>query len=75
MTKRECEKALVDLMEQAYRVFKEYDPSGYHLSLWATDLGCCVMGFGGEEGDKGIVLDGFKSASGEYLFSEKEVLA
>lgn len=70
MTRQECEKKLVDLMEQAYLVFKEYDPSGYHLSLWATDIGYCAMGFGGEEGNKGVVVDGFKSAGGNYKFSE-----
>lgn len=72
MTKRECEKALVDLMERAYRLFREYDPTGNHLSLYATGDGCCATGFSGET-NKTIILDGFKSASGNYLFSEEGV--
>lgn len=71
MTRRECEKKLTDLMEQAYKLFKEFNPDGNHLSMFATDDGYCAMGYTGKHGDRVNIIDGFKGANGYYKFSGK----
>ena len=45
MTRRECEQRLLDLMEQAYALFKLYNPDGNHLTMFATKDGQCAMGY------------------------------
>ena len=66
MTRQECEMKLADLMEQAYRLFKEFDPAGNHLSMFATDDGSCAMGYSGQDGSRVNIIDGFKAANGCY---------
>lgn len=75
MTRKECEKKLVDLMEEAYKVFKEYDPTGSHLSMFATDDGHCAMGYKVAwvepfKFETITIIDGFKSMNGCYMLSE-----
>ena len=68
MTHLQCEMEMPDLMERAYRLFKQLNPTGNHLSMFATDDGCCVMGFrtstGGEIRD--TIVDCYKSPRGTY---------
>ena len=40
MTRRECEDKLLELAEQMYAVYKEYNPSGDMLSVSAFANGC-----------------------------------
>ena len=72
MTSRECEKKLLDLMEEARRIFKEYAPDGSHLDLFSTDDGLRAMGYSGEAGKRLLIVDGFKSAEGGYRFSDRK---
>ena len=72
MTRQECEMKLADLMEQAYRLFKEFDQTGRHLSMFATDDGCCAMGYSGQDGNMFNIIDGFKAANGCYRLSEQK---
>ena len=37
MTRRECETKLIELAEEMYKVYKEYNPAGEHLSMSASD--------------------------------------
>lgn len=59
MTSKECEKKLLDLMNEAYRIFRENTPGGNHLSMFATDDGCCVMGYKPVDGVKNLVVNCF----------------
>ena len=68
-----CEKRLLDLMEEAYRVFKQHNPEGCHLSMFGTADGYCVMGYETVGGDKTQTLDGCKSVAGYYLYGRYEV--
>ena len=70
MTNKECEKKLVDLMSEAYAVFKAMHPEGDHLSMFATNNGSCAMGYKTMDGKKKLLLDTFKTAYGTYRFSE-----
>lgn len=70
MTRQECEMKLADLMEQAYRLFKEFDQTGRHLSMFATDDGSCAMGYSGQDGNRVNIIDGFKTANGYYRLSK-----
>ena len=70
MTRKECEKKLLDLIEEAYKVFKEYDPTGNHLSIFATDRGHCAMGYRISPLESETIIDGYKSMVGYYRFSE-----
>lgn len=72
MTRKECEKKLLDLMEQAYRIFNEFDPRGNHLSMFATSSGHCAMGYKKTAAfETETIIDGFKSMDGYYRFSER----
>ena len=68
MTQTQCEREMLDLMERAYRLFKQLNPTGSHLSMFATDDGCCVMGHrpsaNGEV--KETIVDCYKSPQGTY---------
>ena len=70
MTKRECEKRLLDLMAEAWDVFREYEAEGYHLSMFATEDGCCMTGYKPSADGKERVVDGYLSPDGCYRFSE-----
>lgn len=70
MTTRECEKKLLALLDEAYVVFKEFNPDGDHLMMFATENGYSAMGYKpGAEGKERIV-DGYMSPIGNYRFSE-----
>ena len=71
MTREQCERKLLDLMEEAYDLFSRMH-NGNHLSMFATDDGCCVMGYTDVAGRQVNVIDGFKSADGFYRISGKE---
>lgn len=70
MTRKECEKKLLDLMEEAYKIFKEYDPTGNHLSIFATDNGHCAIGHRIYPLKSETIIDGYKSMDGYYRLSE-----
>ena len=72
MTTRECEKRLTDLMETAWQIFKQYDPEGKHLELFATKTGFMATGYKGQSGDLKIIVNGYKSPEGRYLYSKEE---
>ena len=69
MTRRECEKKLTDLMEQAYALFKQFNPDGNHLSMFATDDGNQVLGYLRKDGQSITIIDGFKAPNGCYRLS------
>ena len=66
MTRQECEKKLTDLMEQAYRIFREYAPDGGHLDMFASEDGHCAIGYARRDDKHKIILDGYKSPDGRY---------
>ena len=66
MTKRDCEKRLLDLMAEAWDVFREYEAEGYHLSMFATEDGCCMTGYRIVDGEKRRFVEGFKTHDGLY---------
>ena len=66
MTRAECEKNVLDLMEEAFLVFNSRFPNGSHLSLFATKDGSCAMGFSDH---KEILFDSYKSPEGTYKLS------
>lgn len=39
MTRQECESKLLDLADQMYKVYKQYNPSGDFLSMRCLDTG------------------------------------
>ena len=45
MTKQECEAKLLDLLEQAHAVMREFDESAEHLSMFASPEGLHVTGY------------------------------
>ena len=72
MTTRECEKKLLDLMANAWDMFKEYDQKGVHLTMFATVDGCCVMGYKPCADGKERIVDGYLSPYGDYRISKQE---
>lgn len=66
VTRRECERKLIDLMESAYGIFREYDPNGQHLTMFATRDGICAMGCKYDGGRTVWTVDGYKSPEGYY---------
>ena len=60
MTRQECERRLTELMEQAYALFKEFNHDGGHLSMFATNDGCCVMGYVLNNGERVRIINGFR---------------
>lgn len=70
MTTRECEKKLLALLDEAYVVFKEFNPDGDHLTMFATENGYCVMGYKPCADGKERIVDGYLSPNGCYRFSE-----
>ena len=72
MTDRECEKKLLDLMSEAWDVFKEYNPNGTHLSMFGTVDGCCAMGYKPSADGKERIVDGYLSPYGDYRYSKRE---
>lgn len=66
MTRGELERALLDLMEEAYKLFKAYDPEGNHLTMFATDSGQCAMGYIVAPWESRTIIDGYKSPMGNY---------
>ena len=70
MTRKECEKKLLDLMEEAWIVFKDAHPNGTHLAMFSTVDGHCAMGYKPSEDGKERIVDGYKSPFGDYRFSE-----
>lgn len=70
MTRNECEKKLLDLMRQAYHVFREYNPEGNHLSMFATVNGHCALGYRVAPWDSETIIDGYLSPDGCYRLSE-----
>ena len=72
MTTRECEKRLTDLMETAWKIFKQYDPEGKRLELFASKTGFMATGYKGQSGDLKIIANGYKSPEGRYLYSKEE---
>ena len=75
MSGRECEKKLLDLLEEAYRVFRAYAPGGSHLSMFITNEGGHVMGYENEGGSWEMRVDGFKTTGGVYKYSDGRVCA
>ena len=73
MTVREREKLLLDMMESAWKLFREYCPAGYHLSMFATEDGYSVMGYTRRSvkhlSVEDLILDGIKTADGHYRFN------
>ena len=70
MTTRECEKKLLDLLDEAWALFREYDPRGDHLTMFATADGRCVMGYKPSIDGKERILDGYLSPAGDYRYSK-----
>ena len=70
MTSRECEEKLLNLMADAWALFKEYNPNGAHLTMFATADGCCAMGYKPSAEGKERIVDGYLSPDGCYRFSE-----
>jgi len=70
MTNRECEQRILDLMSEAWRIFKEYDPRGDHLSMFGGEKGWCAMGNSIDNGHTVLEIDCYKSPSGGYRFTE-----
>ena len=68
--RKACEKRLLDLMDEAYKVFKECYPDACHLSLFSSDDGCCAMGYIENDGIRVSVIDGFKGPNGWYKFTD-----
>ena len=69
MTTRECEEELLNLMADAWDLFKEHNPKGVHLTMFATADGFCVMGYEPCANGKKRVVDGYLSPLWEYRFS------
>ena len=70
MTRKECEKKLLDQLEAAWDLFKAVYPEAEYLNMFATADGCCVMGGKPSADGKERVVDGYLSPDGYYLFSE-----
>lgn len=70
MVTKDCEKKLLDMMDDAWTLFKAYHPKGVHLTMFATADGCCVMGYKPSADGKERVVDGYLSPDGCYRFSE-----
>lgn len=70
MENRACEKKLLDIMAGAWTLFKEYNPKGVHLTMFATADGCCVMGFKPSADGRDRIVDGYLSPDMCYRFSE-----
>ena len=75
MSGREWEKKLLDLLDEAYRVFRAYAPGGSHLSMFITNEGGHAMGYEKTNGNWDLVVDGFKTTSGVYKYSDGRVCA
>ena len=72
-SKAECEKRLLDLMDEAYRIFRDCYPDAYNLSMFATNDGCCAMGYKVESDNRVLLIDAYKNPKGVYWHSDKEV--
>ena len=70
MTRKECEKKLLDQLENAWKTLKAFDPEAEHLDMFTTKDGHCVMAFSGPRGNRKRVVDGYKSPTNSYRFSE-----
>ena len=70
MTRKECEKKLLDQLENAWKTLKAFDPEAEHLDMFTTKDGHCVMAFSGPRGNRKRIVDGYKSPTNSYLFSE-----
>lgn len=66
MTKKECEKKLLDMMEDAFKLFQEYDPRCTRLSMYGTNEGCAVFGDIQENDMIAFVIHGYKKPDGSY---------
>ena len=69
MTDRECERALLTLLDAAWRVFKECHPDGTNLNMYSMEDGHCALGYVPGMGGMMKVVDGYLSPSGDYRFS------
>lgn len=67
MTKQECEKKLLDMMEDAFKLFREYDSRCTRLTMYGTNEGCAVFG-DIKVNDNMIVFNihGYKKPNGSY---------
>ena len=70
MTRKECEKKLLDQLEAAWKTLKAFDPEAEHLHMFATKDGHCVMAFSRPRGNRKRIVDGYKSPTNSYRFSE-----
>ena len=70
MTTKECEKKLLDQLENAWKTLKAFDPEAEHLDMFTTKDGHCVMAFSGPRGNRRRIVDGYKSPRGSYRLSE-----
>ena len=70
MTRKECEKKLLDLLETAWETLKAFNPEAEHLDMFTTKDGHCVMAFSGPRGNRRRIVDGYKSPRGSYRLSE-----
>ena len=70
MTRKECEKKLLDQLENAWKTLKAFDPEAEHLDMFTTKDGHCVMAFSGPRGNRKRIVDGYKSPTNSYRFSE-----
>lgn len=57
MTRQECEAKLLDLAEQMYSIYKEYNPSGDFLSMSASRTGCILVSDSYFNSEGNIILD------------------
>ena len=70
MTRKECEKKLLDQLEAAWKTLMAFDPKAEHLDMFVTVDGGCVMGFKPSADGRERIVDGYLSPDGCYRFSE-----
>lgn len=70
MTEKECERKLLDMMDAAWRLFKDLYPEADGLSMFGNTFGNCAMGYKRDAaGNVVYIVDGYLSPSGERRFS------
>ena len=70
MTDRECERKLLDMMDAAWRLFKDLHPEADGLSMFGNTFGNCAMGYKRDaDGNVVYIVNGYRSQSGDYRFS------
>jgi len=71
MTRQECDKKLLDLVERAYAIVREFDPEASHVDLFASGNGCCAMSYKGPPGERERLTNAYRSPDGDDHYSRE----